>query len=85
LVFLSSVKTGLPIAYIGCIVTILAIAIDPFAQQILQFVELERQVPGLVSSVPLSKAYDLYLQDTFFLEAGTHAAAISVVMRLCIC
>lgn len=46
------------IAYVGCIVTIAAIALDPFTQQILSYGQMSTQALGLRSSVTRSQAYD---------------------------
>ena len=47
--------------YLGCFVTIAAIAVDPFTQQILSFEQKATQVPGVQSSVTRSQIYDNYV------------------------
>ncbi|UNI23442.1 hypothetical protein JDV02_009259 [Purpureocillium takamizusanense] len=44
--------------YIGCLVTIAAIAVDPFTQQILSFEQKSTQMPGVHSSTNRSQVYD---------------------------
>lgn len=46
------------IAYVGCIVTIAAIALEPFTQQILSYGSIPTQVPGIHSIITRSQAYD---------------------------
>lgn len=47
-----------PLTYVGCAVTIAAIALDPFAQQILSYAQQPYVVPGPYSSVNRSLDYD---------------------------
>lgn len=49
-------KSMLP--YIGCLVTVVAIATSPMIQQILQFETRQTQIPGAFASVRTSQVYD---------------------------
>lgn len=53
------VPWGLSIlSYIGCLITIAALALDPFTQQVLAYTNDIRIVQGARSSVPRSQSYD---------------------------
>lgn len=56
-------RYGTVIAYAGCIITIAAIALDPFSQELLSFDPAPTQVNGVSSSVPRSQIYDVF-QET---------------------
>lgn len=57
--FLWQVKGGVSyVSYLGCVITILAVALDPFTQQILIYSNEENIVPGSQSSVQRSQVYD---------------------------
>lgn len=45
-------------SYLGCIITIAALALDPFAQQILVYNDNNVPAPNVRSSVPRAQAYD---------------------------
>lgn len=49
-------KSVLP--YIGCLVTVVAIATSPMIQQILQFETRQTQIPDAFASVRTSQVYD---------------------------
>ncbi|KAJ8132249.1 hypothetical protein O1611_g1381 [Lasiodiplodia mahajangana] len=53
-----TVRSGHFIAYVGCVVILLALAFEPFSQQLLHFEERVITVPGTQSSVSFSTAYD---------------------------
>ncbi|PYH94736.1 hypothetical protein BO71DRAFT_398675 [Aspergillus ellipticus CBS 707.79] len=46
------------LAYIGCFITIVAIAFDPCAQEILKYVQKPTRTPGVHSSITRSQIYD---------------------------
>lgn len=46
------------VAYVGCLITIAAIALDPFTQQILSYEQIPTQVQGVLPNVTRSQAYD---------------------------
>ncbi|KAI1733682.1 hypothetical protein F4680DRAFT_462947 [Xylaria scruposa] len=52
------VRSGHFIAYLGCVIILLALAFEPFSQQLLHFVERVVIVDGTQSSVSFSTAYD---------------------------
>ncbi|KAI1747708.1 hypothetical protein F4782DRAFT_543322 [Xylaria castorea] len=52
------VRSGHFIAYLGCVVILLALAFEPFSQQLLHFVERVVIIDGTQSSVSFSAAYD---------------------------
>lgn len=56
-------RYGTVIAYVGCIVTIAAIALDPFSQELLSFDPTPTQVDGVSSSVPRSQIYDVFQES----------------------
>ncbi|KAI0442753.1 hypothetical protein F4803DRAFT_517826 [Xylaria telfairii] len=53
-----TVRSGHFIAYLGCVIILLALAFEPFSQQLLHFGERVITVPGTQSSVSFSTAYD---------------------------
>ncbi|RYC61420.1 hypothetical protein CHU98_g4801 [Xylaria longipes] len=52
------VRSGHFIAYIGCVIILLALAFEPFSQQLLHFEERVITIPDTQSSVSFSTAYD---------------------------
>ncbi|GAW20505.1 hypothetical protein ANO14919_100110 [Xylariales sp. No.14919] len=57
-----TVRSASLIAYLGCVVILLALAFEPFSQQLLHFDERIIAYPGQRSSVPSSAAYDFGAQ-----------------------
>lgn len=56
--FFIQARRAPPVSYLGCLIIVLALALDPFAQQILQFQALKTAVPHLNSTVSRSQVYD---------------------------
>lgn len=56
--FLRQAKSRSITTYVACIITISAIALDPFSQQILTFTSKSTPIPGYNSSALRSQAYD---------------------------
>ncbi|KAI0453824.1 hypothetical protein F5B21DRAFT_515102 [Xylaria acuta] len=52
------VRSGHFIAYLGCVVILVALAFEPFSQQLLHFEERVITIPNTQSSVSFSTAYD---------------------------
>lgn len=56
-------RYGTVIAYAGCIITITAIALDPFSQEFLSFDPAPTRVDGVSSSVPRSQIYNIFQES----------------------
>ncbi|KAI1177003.1 hypothetical protein F4777DRAFT_544248 [Nemania sp. FL0916] len=53
-----AVRSGQFVAYLGCVIILLALAFEPFSQQLLHFQERVITISGVQSSVSFSTAYD---------------------------
>jgi len=56
--FFWSARGAMLVTYLGCLMTIAAVALDPFSQQLLSYEQLPTLVPDLQSSVASSQVYD---------------------------
>lgn len=56
--FFLQARRAPPVSYLGCLIVVLALALDPFAQQILQYQPLKTAVPQLNSTVSHSQVYN---------------------------
>ena len=72
--FLWSIQSAHFVSYIGCIITIVALAFESFYQQLLSYEQLDTQQSGLQSSVLRSHVYDLNDKGT------TGGASLSIRM-----
>ena len=62
--FLWSLQSAHFVSYIGCMITIVALAFESFYEQLLSFEQLDTQQSGLQSSVLRSHVYDLNATGT---------------------
>ncbi|KAK8117795.1 uncharacterized protein PG998_006076 [Apiospora kogelbergensis] len=64
LTLLLSIRTSSIMPYIGSIITLTALAFEPFSQQLLSFIQTQTQQPDTQSSVQRSLVYDNHFEST---------------------